>query len=492
MRERLTKEPSDIVCKYIFSPSIESESQRSFENMIDINIAHALMLEKQRIISSQDAKVLCQSLLRILSEGAESIPLSSAYEDYYFNFEKRIIDIAGIDVGGRLHTARSRNDLNSTLIRMNARDSLLRIFPIFLSLLDSLLEKARDSADVLITGYTHMQPAQPSVLAHYYLAICEALERDFQRLMDAFNRMNLCPLGSGAFAGTSFNIDRNCTSELLGFDVPMMNSLDSVASRDYLVEIAGDFVSIGSTLSRFVTDLYFWTTDEFGYVEMDDSVAICSSIMPQKKNPITLEIIRAKSSHLLGAYVSIASTLRGIPYGHCKDIGSETAVMFWESCEQLESMLQLAIVTLNTLQIRRDRMSERTRMNFSTATDLADELVRTENMPFRVAHQIVGKIVGSCINQGLRVDDITSEMLHDSSEQYCDRAIDWSQERIQTALNASDSVEKKISYGGVSVQECKNMIQSLTGQVQQDRNDSEALAQKLGEARISLRNQANM
>lgn len=468
MRERLKAKPSEVVCKYLFEPAIVEDSKRSFINMVHLNLAHVLMLCKQDIIEKKDAEILLEALLELKKSGPGTFELNPLYEDYYFNIEQYLISQIGIESAGKMHTARSRNDLHSTISRMNVRDAITGLYPKLLELRSTLIKLASENKETVLTGYTHMQPAQPITLGHYFAAIAEAIERDYHRLAEAYKRVNCCPLGSGAFAGTGFNIDRQYTAELLGFYGPIENSIDAVASRDYLLEFSAHFATFGSTINRFANDLYIWATDEFGFIEVDDSMAACSSIMPQKKNPITLEHVKAKTSHLLSAFVSIFTCMKGIPFGHCRDIGGESIHLFWDATSQMEAILELLNSTLKSIKIKQNNMELRANTNFSTVTELADELVKKEGLSFRVAHQIVGSIVSDCIDSGLSAKEITIEMLNNAGKIYASRTIDWTQEHISMVLNADYSVNNKPSPGSPSPEECETLIQKLEKSLDND------------------------
>lgn len=468
MRERLKAEPNEVVCKYLYEPSILDDSNRSFDNMISLNLAHILMLNKQDIIDKEDTKVILEALLDLRDKGPGVIEINPLYEDFYFNIEEYLISQIGLDFAGKLHTARSRNDINSTVSRMNVRDEIVKIYPRLLELRTVLLKLASENKETVITGYTHMQPAQPITISHYLIAIAEALERDYQRLIESYERFNYCPLGSCAFAGTGFNIDRHYSAHLLGFNGPTGNSIDSIASRDYLLEITSDFTILGSTINRFSNDLYIWSTDEFGYIEVDDSIAVCSSIMPQKKNPITLEHIKAKTSHLLASFVSIFTSMKGIPYSHSRDLGGECIKLFWEGTMQMEAILELLNVTLKSITIKKDNMSSRIDSNFSTVTELADEIVKKEGVSFRVAHQIVGDIVSYCLDRGLTTKDITIEMINNTSKKYASQIFDWTQEHVDLILSPSYSIRNKLSLGSPSEVESSNSIRKLQNFIDKD------------------------
>ena len=467
MRERFKAEPAEVVCKYLFRPAILDDNCRSFKNMSDINLAHALMLAKEKIIPQEDAKKLLQGLLRLEEKGPDALTLNPKLEDYYFNIEQNLIADIGMDIAGRLHTGRSRNDLQSTLVRMNIRDEVARLIPLVFDLRKKIIRLADENRETTVTGYTHMQPAQPISLGYYFCAIAEAIERDYERIFDAFNRMNYSTLGGGAFAGTSFPIDREFTAIKLGFNGPVYNALDGVASRDYVLELTGVFAILGATISRFASDLYTWTTDEFGYVEVDDSVAACSSIMPQKKNPITLEHIKAKTAHLLSAFVSVFGTLKSASFGHSREI-SESFTMFWESARQLEIILELLNATLETLKVKKEGMEDKARKNFCVVTEIADELVKTENIPFRVAHKIVGNLVRKCIDAGINSSGITAKLVNEATKEVTGKETTWSEEHTAEVLSPSRSIHEKLSLGGPSPKECDIMTKRLLSVLDRD------------------------
>jgi len=491
MRERLKATPSDVVCKYLFGPAIYEDSKRSFHNMVRVNLAHVLMLDKQGIISKKDAKELLDVLVSLDSKGPDSIELNPLLEDYYFNFESYVISQVGLDIGGKIHTARSRNDLHGTLTRMNVRDAIISLYPMILELRTDLLNIASGHITTVLTGYTHMQPAQPITLAHYFTAIAQALERDCQRLESSYKRMNYCPLGGGAFAGTSFNIDREYTADLLGFYGPIENSLDAIASRDYLLEISSDFATLGSTINRFATDLYIWATGEFGFIEVDDSLAACSSIMPQKKNPITLEHVKSKTSHLLSAYVSVFSCLKGVPYGHCRDVAGESVRLFWEACSQLEAILQLLNATIKTMKFNTEKMQFNANRNYSTVTELADALVRKMDLPFRIAHQIVGSVVGDCVEAGLSSNDITVDIMNAAVRNYTSYSLNWSQEQLDNILDSACSVNNKRSLGSPAPEECQKLIAALKARLDQNTKTYQQMGMELNDAYERLNNEVS-
>ncbi|WHH58224.1 argininosuccinate lyase [Petroclostridium sp. X23] len=479
MRERLNAKPNDVISKYIFRPAIIDDSKRSFANMMKVNMAHVLMLHKKNLLSTQDAKVLLNALMKLSDKGPDILELNPEYEDLYFNIEEYIMHETGPDIGGIMHTARSRNDLNSTVIRMNVRESIINIFILFLNVKESLIKVAEENVSTVMTGYTHMQPAQPITFAHYLIGIIEALQRDFQRLMNAYNSLNISPLGGAAFAGTSFDIDRSYTRDILGFDGLVENSLDAVASRDYLMEIMSGMAICGTTISRLANDLYIWTSDEFRYIEVDNSMAACSSIMPQKKNPIALEHIKAKTSHLLSSFVSIFCCLKNVLYSHCRDISSEAPREFWDGVEQFEIILELLNETINHLSVNKENMKTKVNKNFSTVTELADELVRKDKITFRKAHGIVGSLVSDCIDLGISAEQITYEMLVEKSREFGIEKLSITDQTVRFILNAGNAINKKNSIGGPAPEECSRMLAKEKEKLKKDWGKYDNIVEKL-------------
>ena len=474
MRERLKASPNPILVKYITGPALVRDAERNFNNMMSVNLAHALMLNKQEIIPTEHAKKLLSAILELKDKGAGALPMSAEFEDFYYNIEQYLIKTIGMETAGKLHTARSRNDLWVSVFRMAVRDSVLKLIPLLLTLRRTLLNMANLHADTILTGYTHMQPAQPITLGYYLSAVAEALERDFQRITETYCRLNQSAMGACAFAGTGFDIDRAYVSELLGFDSPIENNMDSIAGRDYQLEILADLSIMGSTINRFTHDIYYWGTNEFGYLEVDNTLASSSSIMPQKKNPITLELVKSKTSHLLAAFMDASTVLKGIPFGHCKDM-IETLKPFWMAADEAEIILIMLNATISTLHIRKDGMKERADSNYCTATELSDELVKTEGLSFRVAYQIVGSVVGDCVDAGLTCRDITTGMLDKAGMIFAGRAFNWPQEKVTRALDSAYSVAGKECSGAPGPIALTAMLGHLEGRLESDEKALEKL-----------------
>lgn len=468
LRERLKADPNPILIKHVNKPRMNADNKRSFENMYKLNLAHILMLDKQEIISNSDSKIILKALLELSEKGSGEIELNPNFEDYYFNTERYIISKIGIEIGGKMHTARSRNDLHSTILRMNIRDEFFKIVPKFIKLRKELLNLAIKHSETVVTGYTHMQPAQPISIGFYFAAVAEAFERDFERLTLSYKHLNQATLGACAFAGTSFNIDRDYTASLLGFDGVVVNTLDAIASRDYILELLASFSIIGSTINRVAHDLYYWSTDEFRYIELDDSMCSTSSIMPQKKNPAVLEYIKAKSSHLLSAFVDCFTSMRGVPFGHNRDTGGESIYLLWNAFEELEAMLELTEAVVSNMKVKEEHLKERADSNFSTVTDLADELVREEKISFRAAHQIVGHVVLECVDKGLSAKAITTKQLDEAAIIFIGRPFEWDENRLKSALDSLESIHKRNKPGFPSPKQCNIMVKNMSQQLNDD------------------------
>lgn len=469
MRERLKSDLSEKVVEYLFDPTISAEKDRSFENMMDVNKAHLTMLECEGIVDTKTSNTIMEALDEILKKGKSNLKINPKLEDLYFIIEEELISKVGVEIGGQLHTGRSRNDLYATLTRMNCRESILKISGLVLEVRHVLLKIAKDHSHTIISGYTHMQPAEPITLGHYFSAILHGLERDFLRLCQALQGMNSSPLGAGAMAGTTFPINRETTAEMLGFSTVMGNSLDGIASRDYILESLSAMNILMNTINRFTHDLYIWSTDEYGIVEVGDSVAASSSIMPQKKNPITLEHIKAKSSHVLGAIVSATGCMSNISYGHSRDL-AESTTYFWEAIKEVESTLELLIDTVQTLLFKEEKMLNRAESNFSTVTELANTVVREENISFREAHQIVGRLVSEMLERNVTVSDLDSTLIEEAAYHVIGKKITISDENIENALNPISNVSAKVVVGGPAPSEVINQFEKLSVKLDKDKS----------------------
>jgi argininosuccinate lyase len=386
-----------------FTSSMKDDA-RLAKAVIDINKAHVIMLMENKVIKASDGVTLLQALVKCAKS-----KLNSSAEDVHMAVEEAVIKEAGDVVGGNLHIAKSRNDQIATAIRMELRNELLNLMRAISHVLGHLAEVAKDHLQTVVLEYTHLQPAQPVTFAHYLLSHMAAFERDLQRLQGSYARVDLCPLGAGALATTSFPIDRDRTAKLLGFKGLAENSIDAVGSRDFITETVAVLTLIALNLSRIAEDLIIWSSPDFGVVEIPDEFASTSSIMPQKKNPEVLEVIRARSSHVLSAFVASAAAIKSLPTTYNLDF-QEITPKLWESIENVRASLDMLHKLLPKLKVT-DGVFEKANANFVAATELANVLVRKYNMPFRTAHKIVGAFVKSLIDAKLKFTDSKPEML---------------------------------------------------------------------------------
>lgn len=382
------------------------------------SIAHARMLGKCGIIPQADSDLIVCGLQDIadeISQGKVKFDISA--EDIHMNIERLLHQKIG-PVAGRLHTARSRNDQVALDVRMYVKAQIEAVDKEIVLLQKSLIDIAEKHAQTIMPGYTHMQHAQAVTLGHHLLAYFWMLQRDRARLADCLKRTDAMPLGSGAIAGTSFPIDREYVAELLGFSKITENSMDAVSDRDFAVEFLSACSIMGMHLSRFAEEIIIWNTREFGFVELDDAMATGSSLMPQKKNPDVAELIRGKTGRLYGDLITLLTVLKGIPLTYNKDMQEDKEPVF-DAVDTSLICLTVLRSLIDTMEFRTDRMSEGVHGDFSNATDLADNLVRKE-VPFRAAHEIVGKIVGYCVEKGKTLDELTSEELRGFSDAFGD------------------------------------------------------------------------
>ncbi len=358
----------------------------------DINRAHLIMLAEQGLIDQNAARNLLTQIDTLEEEGAAAFTLDPEREDPWFNYESELTKRAGADAG-RLHLGRSRNDMKTTQDRLEARELALELIRQCLNLREALLVKASAEIDCTMPGYTHLQHAQPMTFGWYLVGLACALSRDTQRIWDALVRMDECPLGAGAFAGTRVPINRNRTAELLGFSRPQPHSLDAVANPDAIVELTCASTQLSLSIGRMCQDFYLWSTFEFGMLEFPDRVASTSSIMPQKKNLTVLENFKARPAVVLGALTTAVSSLRGTPFGHSQEVSVETNRWVWDALRELATMMPVATVLVRAVASRQERMLALASANFATATGLADLLTLRLNIPFRETHHIVGRYV---------------------------------------------------------------------------------------------------
>ncbi|MEM9427802.1 MAG: argininosuccinate lyase [Pseudomonadota bacterium] len=411
--------------------------------------AHAAMLAAQGILTTKDADAIREGLLTVLSEiETGEFAFSTALEDIHMNVEARLKEIIG-EPAGRLHTARSRNDQIATDFRLWVRDQADAAQEGLTALMQALLTQAEAGADWVMPGFTHLQTAQPVTWGHHMMAYVEMLGRDRSRFADARTRMNESPLGAAALAGTSFPIDRDATAQALGFDRPMANSLDAVADRDFALEFLSAAAISAMHLSRLAEELVIWSSAQFRFVTMRDRFSTGSSIMPQKKNPDAAELIRAKIGRILGATVALFTVMKGLPLTYSKDMQEDKEQVFDAADNYLLALAAMEGM-VRDLTANRDALRAAASSGFSTATDLADWLVRTLDMPFRDAHHVTGALVALAESKGCDLPDLTLDDMQSVHKGITDA--------VFTVLGVDNSVASRTSYGGTAPDQVRTQI----------------------------------
>ena len=403
---RFTKETDQLV--YNFNASITFD-QKFYKQDIAGSIAHVTMLAKQGILTEQERDDIIRTLQEIQADvESGKLVITSEYEDIHSFVEANLIDRLG-DTGKKLHTGRSRNDQVALDMRLYTRDEVLHTDALLEELLQTILKIMEENTETIMPGFTHLQKAQPITLAHHMGAYFEMFKRDRLRLHDIYERMNYCPLGSGALAGTTYPLDRAYSAKLLGFYGPTLNSMDGVSDRDYLIEYLSACATIMMHLSRFSEEIIIWNSNEYQFVEIDDAYSTGSSIMPQKKNPDIAELVRGKTGRVYGALMSLLTTMKGIPLAYNKDMQEDKELSF-DAMDTVKGCIALFNGMLATMKFNKDRMRSSANKGFTNATDAADYLVK-HGVPFRDAHGIIGKIVLYCIDKGIAIDDMSLDEL---------------------------------------------------------------------------------
>lgn len=401
---RFTKETDQLV--YNFNASI-SFDKKFYEQDIRGSIAHVTMLAKQGILTADEKEQIIKGLEGIKADvESGALEITDEYEDIHSFVEANLIDRIG-DAGKKLHTGRSRNDQVALDMKLYTRDEILELDKLLKELLKVLLKLMKENTETYMPGFTHLQKAQPITLAHHLGAYFEMFRRDRSRMKDIYKRMNYCPLGSGALAGTTYPLDREYTAELLEFDGPTLNSMDSVADRDYLIELLSAMSTAMMHLSRFSEEVIIWNSNEYQFVEIDDAYSTGSSIMPQKKNPDIAELVRGKTGRVYGALLSLLTTMKGIPLAYNKDMQEDKELVF-DAIDTTKGCLALFTGMMQTIRFNHKRMEDSAKNGFTNATDAADYLVN-HGVPFRDAHGIVGQLVLYCIENNKSLDDMALE-----------------------------------------------------------------------------------
>ena len=444
---RFTKETDKLV--YNFNASIGFD-QKFFHQDVRGSKAHVTMLAKQGILTDEEKDKIIEGLDSIVADvEAGNLEITSEYEDIHSFVEANLIDRIG-DAGKKLHTGRSRNDQVALDMKLYVRDEIQEIDHLVKHLLETLNHIMEENLHTYMPGFTHLQKAQPITLAHHMGAYFEMFKRDRSRLSDIYVRMNLCPLGSGALAGTTYPLDRAYSAQLMDFDGPTMNSMDSVSDRDYVIELLSALSTIMMHLSRFSEEVIIWNSNEYRFVEIDDAYSTGSSIMPQKKNPDIAELVRGKTGRVYGALMSILTTMKGIPLAYNKDMQEDKELTF-DAIDTVKGCLALFDGMLATMRFRKDVMENSAKHGFTNATDAADYLVN-HGVPFRDAHGIVGRLVLYCLEKGISLDEMTLEEYQKISPVF--------EEDIYEAISIKTCVEKRMTLGAPGPEAMAQVIEA--------------------------------
>ena len=431
---RFTKEINQLV--YNFNASITYD-QKFYKQDILGSIAHVTVLAKQGILTDDERQQIVDGLQGILKDIENgTLKITMEHEDIHTFVEANLIERIG-DAGKKLHTGRSRNDQVALDMKLYIRDEIVAINDLLKAQMEVIHRIMKENIDTFMPGFTHLQKAQPVTLAHHFGAYFEMFRRDRSRLRDIYDRMNYCPLGAGALAGTTYPLDREYTASLLQFDGPTLNSMDSVSDRDYLIELLSAMSTIMMHLSRFCEEIILWNSNEYRFVEIDDSYSTGSSIMPQKKNPDIAELVRGKTGRVYGALVSMLTTMKGIPLAYNKDMQEDKELTF-DAIDTVKGCLALFTGMIDTMKFNKDNMAASAKNGFTNATDAADYLVN-HGVPFRDAHGIIGQLVLLCIDKGISLDELPLEEYQKVSPVF--------QDDIYEAIAMKTCVEKRNTIG---------------------------------------------
>ena len=443
---RFTRETDKLV--YNFNASLGFD-KKFYKQDIEGSIAHVIMLEKQGILSKKEKDEIVKGLTGIRQDVENGIlQITEEYEDIHSFVEANLIERIG-EAGKKLHTGRSRNDQVALDMRLYTRTEVLAVDELLKELLETLLHMMEENTETYMPGFTHLQKAQPVTLAHHIGAYFEMYKRDRLRMRDIYGRMNYCPLGAGALAGTTYPLDRYYTASLLGFEAPTLNSMDSVSDRDYLIEFLSALSTIMMHLSRFCEEIIIWNSNEYRFVEIDDSYATGSSIMPQKKNPDIAELIRGKTGRVYGALTAILTTMKGLPLAYNKDMQEDKELTF-DAIDTVKGCLALFEGMVRTMKFNQPVMEKSAMMGFTNATDAADYLVG-KGVAFRDAHSIIGKLVLYCIDKKCSIDELSIEELKTISPVF--------EEDVYDKISLKTCVEKRLTFGAPGPEVMRRVIQ---------------------------------
>ena len=469
-RSRLDKTFDDRTARFHTSVA---EDLRIFEDDIDGTEAHDIMLHEQGVIPLESLKLILSALEEIRREWHRGeVVIGAEYEDVHEYIEAHVIEKIGVHSGGMLHTGRSRNDQVVVDVRLRVREETLETCEKVLGLVDAILTKADQHVETLMMLYTHGQHAQIGTFGHYMMAYADVLLRDFQRLMDCYGRVNRNPLGAGPVGGTSIDIDRQRTTELLGFDGLIENSIDATSWRDWAIEEAAASAILMASLSRVAADLAEWSTVEFGYVELADEYSSSSSIMPQKKNPSTLELIRGKTGEVYGALTELLTMVKGVPSGYYQDLQG-TKPPLWRCLDTVKTCLEVMTGIISTLEVKKERMQGRVEGSTTVALDMAESFAEEKRLSFREAYRLAAALVREVLEKSARLQDLKPTDVAETSLRAIGKRVEVSEEFIRDTTDPLSSLLRRRSQGGPHPEEVRRMLEDRRRQLESCEADLE-------------------
>jgi argininosuccinate lyase len=449
------KFPAACYTENVLTDCFEDAKQYFLHALIEVDFAHAVMLAEQKIITDDELKMLLKALRKLDLEKIRATKYDGTYEDLFFYLQQEVAKNCDAEVAGKLHTARSRNDIDVTIYRLHLRIVTLKLLDETMNLRRTMLDLAAQHHETLIPAYTHTQPAQPSTLAHFLLAIAENLGRDVKRLQRAFDNMNFCPLGACAITTTGFPISRTRTAELLGFTAPTVNSYASIASIDYFTELLGATNALLVNVGKFAQEFLLMAMQEFDVIVLSDGYVQTSSIMPQKRNPVALEHVRAIASKGLGQSLGVMTAVHNTPFGDINDSEDDIQPLIYNALRDANRAVSLLGNTLKSATFKKETLRKRAGENFITVTELADTIVRRENLSFHVAHKIVAKSVRDALAAN---SEITHEILQTAAKEILGSELLLTAEETKQAMSPENFVNIRTIYGGPAPVETRRAL----------------------------------
>lgn len=455
--------PGKTYTEAVLEPAFNEAKTQLLEPMMAINKAHLIMLLEQDLISQEDAKKIAEGIQKLDLEALSNAKYTGEFEDLFFQVESQLLEKVG-DIAGNLHLARSRNDMGIAIYRMTLRKKLLVTISSALYLKENLLQLAEEHVETIMIGYTHTQQAQPTTLAHYMMAVVDSLSRDIRRLIESYRNCNRSSMGAAALTTSGFPISRERMMSLLAFDDLVENAYDAIGGADYIGEVATAVQLSAVNLGRVVQDFLLWSTQEFAVIKLSNPYVQISSIMPQKRNPVSLEHMRSLLSSCIGNTNAVLTMIHNTPFGDIVDTEDDMQPYAWRSLEMMDKMYRLFACVLATMQVNKEVLRQRTEASFATITELADTLVRIDKLSFRKSHHVVSEVVKRALAQGIAAHEITLSLVNDVAKEILGHELSLTNEILKKSLDPTHFVEIRSLPGGPSPKEIKRLIKNRQNQ----------------------------